>query len=245
MAARTPYPISGTVTSPDGTAVDGGTVKIVYNGDPLTATTNSSGQYIKDLANLPEGNDYADTVRFLITAYDSTHKYFYTTTKTVDLTAGKLELDIVLEPVKKTNMHMLVQKVVWKLLQADTTLDYWIPSNHIIDQIPPAMMKGAGFPYIIVHTPTITEEPLTLGPSRKVENTIRIKIETYDKKQINIRRIADAIKNTLSTNQATTKATLIYWMRLASESLRSHYLPDEKTYPVWLMTQEFEFRWFG
>lgn len=244
MMPRVPYPVSGTVTDVLGAVVSGGTVKVTYHGDEMTFTTNSAGQYIIDLANLPIGNDYAVGGKFLVAAYNSTQNFFKSSVQTVGYT-GSCDLDIVLDPVNRANMHTLVQKLLWNILYTDTTIFYWIPDGHLVDQIPSDLMKGVGFPYIIVNSPTIVETVLTLGPSRKSLFVIKTKIDIFDRKPMNIRYIADAITNSLRTNLATSRKALVFWSRTSTEELRSTVLPFEDTYPVWTLSQTIEMKWYG
>jgi len=187
--------------------------------------------------------DYANGASFLVTAYNSNQ--FYSTIRTVSVSDGFLQLDIQLLPVNKSNMHTLVQKTIWNILNTDATVKFWIPAVNIIDQIPAKLLQGQGFPYIIVHSPTIAEEALTLGPTRKTQIKINIVVEIYDRKQCNLRSLADAVRNAISTNQNTTKGATIFWSRLMNESLGHSYVGEEDTYPVWNMRQTYEFRWFG
>ena len=243
MTARTPYPISGRITNNSGTAVSGATVNVTYRGSPLSVLSNSSGDYTVDLANLPSGIDYANGVSFLVNAYSSNQ--FYSSLQTVNVSDGFLQLNIQLLAVTKANMHVLVQKTIWNILNADTMVRYWIPAENIIDQIPTKLLQGQGFPYIIVHSPTIAEEVLTLGPTRKMQAKINIVVEIYDRKQCNVRQLADAVRNALATNQTTTKGAFLFWSRLMNESLGHNYVGEEDTYPVWNMRQVYEFRWNG
>jgi len=245
LTGRTSYPVAGIVYEPNGTTlVSGGTVKVTYRGDSLTFTTNSSGQYILDLANLPTGNDYANGISFLVEAWNSTGNYYQSALRTVNTTNGSDEYNITLDSVLDKNIHMLVQKTIWNILLSDSMVAYFTPK--VIDQIPTALMKGSGFPYIIVYTPTVSKNQLTLSSSGLIDKTVHIMIETYDKKQINVRQLADAIDTALTTNQtAVTEPTRIWQSRVISENMRSMSLPDEETYPVWVMTQIYEFRWYG
>jgi hypothetical protein len=142
-------------------------------------------------------------------------------------------------------MHVLVQKTIWNILNTDSTVKFYIPAENIIDQIPAKLLQGQGFPYIIVHSPTIAEDPLTLGTTRKTAVKIDVVVEIYDRKQMNVRSLADAVRNAISSNQNTTKGATIFWSRIMNESLGHAYVGEESTYPVWTMRQVYEFRWFG
>lgn len=90
-----PYPISGTVTNPDGSNVENANVYAfnTRNDTEIPTTTNSSGQYVLDLANLSEDYQNRDIihVRVLIGGperYANSYHYVDTSTgsATVDFT---------------------------------------------------------------------------------------------------------------------------------------------------------------
>lgn len=106
----TPYPISGHVYGRNGsTAVSGATVTL-YNvtqgkwlpGDSV-ATTNSSGEYSIDPANIVGGYENSDAIQII--AWNSELTYSMNYRHTIDTDTGSLEKDLVLhigEPINGT-----------------------------------------------------------------------------------------------------------------------------------------------
>lgn len=72
----TPFPVSGTITDMNASSLEGATVYVydLNNQEGRQATTNSSGQYSVDLANMV--NDYEDGDRIIIEAF-KTNPYRY------------------------------------------------------------------------------------------------------------------------------------------------------------------------
>lgn len=238
---RTPYPVDGIVSSAAGAVVSGATVVVTYQGDKLTATTNSSGQYLLDLANLPTGNDYANGIRFRIEAYTSNQ--YYSTTALVNLNVGETYQDITLSSVSTSNMHTLAQKIVYNILNSDNMVSYF--GANLKDQIPPDLERGGGFPYIIINSPTISEERLTLGPARKFKDKVFLAVEIYSKIQKNVREVADAVRSALVSNQDTSRGGGLYWLNITRTSLAHTFYAGEETYPIWALTLGLEFMWTG
>lgn len=98
----TPYPIDGTVYSLDGTtAAAGATVKAVNSatGESVSVSTNSSGQFILDLANLKASigttqSGYSDRDVIIITATDGTSTGYWR--HTVNVNEGQSSFNLYL-----------------------------------------------------------------------------------------------------------------------------------------------------
>lgn len=73
MAARVPYPVTGTVYDTDGTTVvSGAQVKIINvtnSGDSITVTTDAVGEFVADLADDGFSTDYANNDKLQMVAY--------------------------------------------------------------------------------------------------------------------------------------------------------------------------------
>lgn len=88
----TPYPISGIVYAPDNTTAVNGAKVVAYNstsGEATATTSNSSGEYIVDLANLTSGYDSGDVI--YLSAFTGRRSVDYRTTTTAGDDVGGSE----------------------------------------------------------------------------------------------------------------------------------------------------------
>jgi len=138
------------------------------------------------------------------------------------------------------NILSLSQSRLVALISADATLS--AITTNILDGIPTSLYRGTGFPYIIVHTPTIRCDRYT---QTKMRVMIAFNIEVYDKKEGNVRKLGDAIRNLLYTQQSALRENRFTNMTIKSTSISREFLPDESSTPVWKYTVSPEFRWCG
>jgi len=105
MAGETPYTIAGTVYDTDGTtAVASATVRVydwtqAYPEAVIETTTNSTGQYLVDLANLTNstGYTYANSDVIIVEVKITTPSRFEHWKHTVDTTAGVVDKNLYLK----------------------------------------------------------------------------------------------------------------------------------------------------
>ena len=155
-----------------------------------------------------------------------------------------------------SNAIQTLQSSILSILRADTTsltIAYADGTTgtiklsadvKILDGIPVDMLKGIGFPYIIVHTPEENTERLTFS-KHKTEFTVHIEI--LDRRESNVRILSDEVKNALDSNQNTTKGSgyTLFGRRIRT-NINSVSLPnEEKMKPIWHMNMFFTYLWSG
>ena len=121
----------------------------------------------------------------------------------------------------------------------DTIADY---TTNVFDGVPTSLLRGTGFPYVVVHTPTLKEDRYTQSRFRVM---LDFRIQIYDKKESNLRPLADAVRNCLKTYQSYERAYRLTNFTINSTDLGREFLPDEGSTPVWVYTINVEFRWVG
>ena len=134
MPGRTPYLLSGVVYSRDGsTAAASATVTIIdgETGDRGTATTNTSGQWVYDLANLT--NAYSDGDQIVIRAVNSAETYEVTYFTHVDTSLGAEAKDLTLLDITKrkgTELNIYKEHIEVKKATLGTSNTILIPPYH-------------------------------------------------------------------------------------------------------------------
>ena len=117
------------------------------------------------------------------------------------------------------NAIQTLQSNIISILQADTTLLTFTHANKttdsqslskltIVDGIPAGLLRGEGFPYIIVHTPEIDSTRLTM---RKHKEEMTIHIEIIDRMEGNVRILLDGVISAINNAQVTTKGSGYWW----------------------------------
>lgn len=135
------------------------------------------------------------------------------------------------------------QEAIVAILSNDSTVtNSTTGTTNIFDGIPTALLRGTGFPTIIVHTPTISEERYT---QTRFKIMVTFDIEVIDKKEGNVRVLSDAVRNALSSNQSSLRGNRLTHYRVADSFLSHTFLADEQSTPVWSNTLQVEFRWCG
>lgn len=106
----------------------------------------------------------------------------------------------------------------------------------------PTSQSQIGFPFIIIHTPTIAEERLTFS---KTTVTLLTKIEIVDKKERNVRELADAVRAALVNKNERTRVKGFTNERIMNSTLSSRFLPNESSKAVWVYILFVRHYWRG
>ena len=99
------------------------------------------------------------------------------------------------------NLLSSVQSAFYTCLSTDSSVTAY--TAKIFDGIPSFMLRGEGFPYIIIHNPRFKEEILRL---RKKHITITQSIEIWDTQEGKVRTIMDAVKQSFVSGEAANFA---------------------------------------
>lgn len=86
-------------------------------------------------------------------------------------------------------------------------------------------LKNYAFPKVLVHTPTMNEERLTMT---KFLITANCRIEVMCTNERDLRNVYDAVRNALKTNQNTTKAATMFWYLSPTSSISNFVGQNEK-----------------
>jgi hypothetical protein len=129
------------------------------------------------------------------------------------------------------------QANLWNLLKADATvLSY---TKNILDGVPLGLTEGTGFPYIIVPTPTVSEEHY-ITFSKKIE-TVVFRIDIFDRKESVSRLLGDAVRSCIETNKATFGTSYgMYRFINASTSLSYVRVDDRSVVYDYALNIEYE-----
>jgi len=142
-----------------------------------------------------------------------------------------------------SSIYDTVQSTIHDILTNDTTLTAL--TTNILDGEPKNLMKGIGFPYVIINTPSISDENrLSLSNTTFGCNVI-VPISVYDKVEKNVRRVSDAVRRALKSNQNTTRTQHLRWYKMERSNLGSMFLLGESSEKVWVNNMFFQYYWSG
>lgn len=128
-----------------------------------------------------------------------------------------------------------------------TTISRSLSNFKVVDGLPVELLRGAGMPTIIVHTP---EETTMRHTQELYKSLLEVEMEIFDKREGNVRIIADGIRNAIfnSTNLGTLR-DLNYIVIPFGESIKSvirqEFIPNSENLRVWRMSVTYPFRWIG
>lgn len=153
------------------------------------------------------------------------------------------------------NVVQTLQTDVHSILSADATSIAFTDADSqsvaqslsqlkIVDGVPFDLIKNAAFPLIIVHTPEVEESRLTFT---KFRSEITIHIEILDRREGNVRMLADAVKSSLYRSQSTTRNSGYMWYARKVRSNINFVFPfdDQGGKPVWHIDLYFTYLWTG
>lgn len=135
-----------------------------------------------------------------------------------------------------------VETTIYAILSADTTIVTTLGAK-VVSDVPEAITRGQGFPYVVVNPASINEDRLTFS-----EKNVRVTslIEVYSSKAANARKIADAVRNALKSNISTSQSATLWRFMVESTSVEAVALPEEsaisKAYTVGLNVS---YEWVG
>ena len=106
--------------------------------------------------------------------------------------------------VSYETLELDVQSVIFNLIKDNLTT-----SAKVLDGIPNNLMKGIGFPYVLVRSPVrLSDTPLTNG-LREITISVPIHVYVKDKESI-LRTLLGEIMGILKNNQVTTRENNIF-----------------------------------
>jgi len=96
-------------------------------------------------------------------------------------------------------------------------------TTKVLDGVPTELIKGTGFPYIIVHMPRISEDTLRIRRKRVI---ILSTIEVWDKRESVVRTLCDAIRQAVVDGDSSMKAEGFFERNIDSSGLDFTILTD-------------------
>jgi hypothetical protein len=126
----------------------------------------------------------------------------------VDVTYSTIETDI--------------QTLVYNLIKNNLST-----SANVLDGRPDQLMRGVGFPYILVHSPERGQEEKLTNTLRKIPVTLTIEIFASDKESI-VRTLSGEALGILKTNQNTTRDDKVFKYLVNNSALNIDIAENDK-----------------
>lgn len=192
----TPHLISGVVLDEDGNVVASTVVTAhsVTNSERITTTTNSSGQYVLDLANLASGYTIGDTINI----YVRNNSYAGESTNFTLAGDGGTTKNI-----STCNQVTLatIRNTSWKAFR-DTLQDgtFEISEDNIFSAMNDELIEDKGYPLIIIYPPIISKKGLTLE-NAQLDCDVNFMIEVYHTSSAGCKVLMDEVENKIWTAQ--------------------------------------------
>jgi len=136
------------------------------------------------------------------------------------------------------NLQDNAQSTVHGIVNADSIVQGF--TKNIVDGVPEGLTRGVGFPYVVIPTPTVSEERLTFTLKKVF---VEFPIEIWTTRESVCRKLSDAVRNTLKTNLSTTEAAYLKDFNVTSSGVSPTILPDGKT--VYTNIIRVRFEWIG
>ena len=136
--------------------------------------------------------------------------------------------------IKYKNIATELQSNVFNLIN-----NAYGSSYNVMDGMPAGLWSGRGFPYVLVHTPEVSDEKIT---QTKWRMTATLTIEIVSPQESTVRIIYDEIRNLLKTNQTATRGKNAFLYRNARSAISSVFIPGkQRVNRVWNMKMEVEY----
>jgi len=185
-----PYIISGTITDEDSNIVSSTlvTAHSITNSERITFTTNSSGQYVLDLANLTSGYTVGDTINVYVrnNGYVGETQNFTLsgeggTTKNIS-TANQVTL-------------ATIRNTVWKSFR-DTLYSgtFTISEQSIYSAMNDKIVADEGYPIVIIFPPVVSKSGITLQ-NAQLDCQVNFLIEIFHTSAENVKILTDDVEN--------------------------------------------------
>jgi len=137
--------------------------------------------------------------------------------------------------IEYSNVSNELHTQVLSILQSDSTISG--KTSNVMDGSPKELWKGRGFPYILVHTPVVSEEKKT---QTKFMMVARMKIEIVSIQESKVRALYDNVRNALKTNRKTISVNHAYNYVNASTAQPIPTILNGKT--VWTITMTAQYQ---
>jgi len=142
-----------------------------------------------------------------------------------------------------SSMIQVAQSTIRNLIYDNRTDPYG--DIKVLDGNPQDIMKGTGYSFVIVQTPTTNEERLTMGHNPIFKNTISVSIEIWSRRESSAREISDMVRNILKTQQATTRAVDMVLYNIERSDMATGELPSAGKPTVYTITLLATYDWYG
>jgi len=118
--------------------------------------------------------------------------------------------------VSRSTIENDVWQVVYNIIKNDTAVKSFVGSN-VYSSYPSVFIEDAGgLPFVIIHRPEISEDYITINGSKLY--TINIEIHCVHKRAKEVKQLADAVRNALESNTATTESYNMHNFEITGET---------------------------
>jgi len=132
------------------------------------------------------------------------------------------------------NASSNIQTTIYNLLNSN------LSNVNVLDGTPKQLMKGTGFPYVIVRTPTLSDDNIVLN-NRFAEVTAVMEIEIWSEKESVVRSFYDSIRSIFRDNLSTTEGIKIFNYVISSSTLATFQVSENKTVHKMTLLARFKF----
>ena len=178
----TPYLVYGIITDTNSSIVTSSPVKLhnSTNDEIIETVTNSSGQYLLDLANLTSGYSSGDTIY----VYARNSIYVGETTFTQSGEGGR-ETNITTSygGITLATIRNTSWKVIYDILQSSS---FKISEDSIFSAMNDGIIEDEGYPIVIIFPPVLSKNGVTLK-NGLVNCEINFLIEIYHTSSENVK----------------------------------------------------------
>ncbi len=189
-----PYIVNGTVLDGDSAAVTSQQLRVINSTEGtsfIVVTTDSSGKYVADLANL--GYSDGDT----IIVRSSGGGYIGENSFTLSGEGGTT-LNITVRFFGNATIRHQAWLTLYNHLQTGT---YAISTNNIYSAMNDALVKTVGYPFVIIEPPKVDNTSLTINEGDGRRRTISFMIRVYHTSSKSLKILQDEIEDKITTGE--------------------------------------------
>jgi len=203
---NTPYIINGTCKDEDESIISSVTVVAsnITNSEKITTTTNASGQYILDLANLTNGYTTGDSIIIYIRSNGYVGEYSFTLSgenKEVNLSTNN---QVTASNFREKGWYVFYETLrtgTFAITMTDIEGNSITNADNMFGEFNDKLINGSkdgnrtgcGYPVVIIYTPAISRMGITLEKGQQ-ESDVNFMIEIYHVAARNLKSLVDDVE---------------------------------------------------
>ncbi len=191
---RIPFLVSGTVLDGDSAAVTSQQLRVINSSEGssfIVVTTDSSGRYVADLANL--GYSDGDTIIIRSTGGGYIGENSFTLSG-----EGGTTLDITVRFFGNATIRHQAWLTLRNHLKTGT---YAISTSNIYSSMNDKLVKTVGYPFVIIEPPKVDNTSLTINEGDARRRTISFMIRVYHTSSKEMKILQDEIEDKITTGE--------------------------------------------